>query len=65
MGMIQAPTPSGENAQMITLGNTENGSLGLDPMRLVDTRMLVQANSGGGKSWLLRLIWELACQQQP
>jgi len=23
---------------------------------LVDTRLLIQANSGGGKSWLLRLI---------
>lgn len=26
--------------------------------RLVDTRLLVQANSGGGKSWLLRRILE-------
>ncbi len=27
--------------------------------RLVDTRLLVQANSGGGKSWLLRRLLEL------
>jgi hypothetical protein len=27
---------------------------------LVDTRLLIQANSGGGKSWLLRLIAERA-----
>jgi hypothetical protein len=27
---------------------------------LVDTRLLAQANSGGGKSWLLRLIAERA-----
>jgi DNA helicase HerA-like ATPase len=26
--------------------------------RLVDTRLLVQANSGGGKSWLLRRLLE-------
>lgn len=29
-----------------------------DPIRLADTRLLVQANSGGGKSWALRLICE-------
>jgi hypothetical protein len=27
---------------------------------LVDTRLLIQANSGGGKSWMLRLIAERA-----
>jgi hypothetical protein len=32
----------------------------VDLARLVDTRLLVQANSGGGKSWLLRLIAERA-----
>jgi hypothetical protein len=30
--------------------------LELDLPMLVDTRLLIQANSGGGKSWLLRLI---------
>jgi hypothetical protein len=30
----------------------------LDVQRLVDTRLLVQANSGGGKSWCLRRILE-------
>lgn len=43
---------------MIRVGKTENGLLTIDPMRLVDTRMLIQANSGGGKSWLLRVIAE-------
>lgn len=43
---------------MITLGKSDAGTLRLDPLRLVDTRLLVQANSGGGKSWLLRLIAE-------
>src|SRR3989304_6331016 len=32
--------------------------LRVDLPRLVDTRMLIQANSGGGKSWLLRLMAE-------
>src|SRR5260370_7043009 len=31
-----------------------------DLCTLVDTRLLIQANSGGGKSWLLRLIAERA-----
>src|SRR5215469_18717798 len=31
-----------------------------DLAALVDTRLLIQANSGGGKSWLLRLIAERA-----
>src|SRR5580698_2327355 len=34
--------------------------LELDLPTLVDTRLLIQANSGGGKSWLLRLITERA-----
>src|SRR5271163_1039863 len=34
--------------------------LEFDLPTLVDTRLLIQANSGGGKSWLLRLIAERA-----
>src|ERR1700716_1022254 len=34
------------------------GKLELDLPTLVDTRLLIQANSGGGKSWLLRLFAE-------
>jgi DNA helicase HerA-like ATPase len=34
--------------------------LEIDLPTLVDTRLLIQANSGGGKSWLLRLIAERA-----
>src|ERR1700738_1631975 len=34
--------------------------LDLDLPALVDTRLLIQADSGGGKSWLLRLIAERA-----
>ncbi len=29
-----------------------------DPQRLVDTRLLIQANSGGGKSWAVRRLLE-------
>jgi len=36
------------------------GKLELDLPTLVDTRLLIQANSGGGKSWLLRLVVERA-----
>jgi uncharacterized protein len=36
------------------------GKLELDLPILVDTRLLIQANSGGGKSWLLRLFAERA-----
>ena len=38
----------------------DGGKLECDLPRLVDTRLLIQANSGGGKSWLLRLIAERA-----
>lgn len=36
--------------------------LTLDLLKLVDSRMLINANSGGGKSYLLRLIAERACE---
>src|SRR5260370_11215514 len=36
------------------------GKLELDLSTLVDTRLLIQANAGGGNSWLLRLIAERA-----
>src|SRR6266851_4020939 len=38
----------------------DGGKLECDMPTLVDTRLLIQANSGGGKSWLLRLIAERA-----
>lgn len=49
----------------ITIGHTETKTVQLDLPRLVDTRMLIQANSGGGKSWLLRLIIERAAKHVP
>jgi hypothetical protein len=46
-------------AVRVTIGATSSGDIvSLDVARLVDTRMLVQANSGGGKSWALRRILE-------
>jgi len=35
-----------------------NSKVSMDLEKLIDTRLLVQANSGGGKSWLLRRILE-------
>jgi DNA helicase HerA-like ATPase len=43
----------------IDLGKTEHGKpVRLDIERLVSTRMLLQANSGGGKSWAIRRLLE-------
>ncbi|HTT77096.1 MAG TPA: DUF87 domain-containing protein [Candidatus Binataceae bacterium] len=42
------------------IGQTAGEQLAIDLPTLVDTRLLIQANSGGGKSWLLRLIAERA-----
>jgi hypothetical protein len=39
------------------------GSLPIDLPRLLETRMLVQANSGGGKSWCLRRMLEQTAGQ--
>ena len=44
---------------MITLGTDSGGKrFRLDVDRLVTSRMLLQANSGGGKSWALRRLLE-------
>jgi hypothetical protein len=44
----------------VTIGTSDAGNVQLDLVKLVSTRALVTANSGGGKSWLLRLIAEKA-----
>lgn len=46
----------------ITLGKLEGlgNSLWLDLLRLIETRLLVMASSGGGKSYLLRKVIEAA-----
>jgi uncharacterized protein len=52
--------------KQLRLGAAEGGgdvSLSLDA--LVTSKMLVQANSGGGKSWLLRLVAEQAAPHLP
>ena len=50
---------------MFPIGRTaeNNRAVEIEVLRLVDTRMLIQANSGGGKSWLLRLLAERAAGQ--
>lgn len=35
-----------------------NDEFALDLSRLIDTRLLIQSNSGGGKSWLIRRLLE-------
>jgi hypothetical protein len=42
----------------IVLGKSDNENISLDLDTLLRTRLLVQANSGGGKSWLLRRLAE-------
>ncbi len=44
---------------MIIGNNKETGeSVNIDLIRLISTRLLIQANSGGGKSWLIRRLLE-------
>lgn len=57
----QAMTPDA-----MTIGQSAEGDLAIDLPKLLETRMLVQSNSGGGKSWALRRLLEqtaLAAQQ--
>lgn len=49
----------------IHLGNAGRASINLDVARLIDTRLLVCANSGAGKSYLLRGIAEQAAPLIP
>lgn len=44
----------------IVLGKSGRNKVEIDLKTLLRTRLLIQANSGGGKSWLLRLIAERA-----
>jgi hypothetical protein len=50
----------GKMKDRIVLGKAEDGALSIDMLKLIDTRLLVQANSGGGKSGTLRLLAERA-----
>ncbi len=42
----------------VAIGQANGRSVELDVPRLLATRMLIQANSGKGKSWLIRLLAE-------
>jgi hypothetical protein len=55
MGTQVTPRPE----KTMNIGQLKDGGkLECDVSSLVDTRLLIQANYGGGKSWLLRLIDE-------
>lgn len=43
---------------MIQMGKADKKSIGFDLSTLIDTRLLIQANSGGGKSWAIRRLLE-------
>lgn len=54
-----------ESSKIIELGLTEKGeSLYFDLFKFLETRLLIQASSGGGKSYLLRRITEQVLRQQ-
>ena len=43
---------------LINLGESPGATIALDLERLIETRLLVQAMSGGGKSWAIRRLCE-------
>ena len=43
---------------MIHLGKSQHGRVSFNLSTLVDTRLLIQSNSGGGKSWAIRRLLE-------
>jgi len=47
----------------VTLGHTDTGPLRIDVPTLIDTRQVITASSGGGKSFLLRRLIELIARQ--
>ena len=47
-----------EDRHEVMLGSTADGPAMLDVGKLLSTRLLIQAGSGGGKSWLLRRLLE-------
>jgi hypothetical protein len=53
------------NEKTITIGKSKTGTVQLNVLKLVETRMLIQANSGGGKSTLMRLVVERAAGKIP
>jgi len=59
--VITRPTALAPKESDIHIGTTDKGeSVGLDLGRLIDGRLLIQGNSGAGKSMLLRRLFEQA-----
>src|SRR6185295_18811576 len=59
--MTMKTKPGGEIASL-----DNEGAVSINVARLIETRALVQANSGAGKTWLLRRLLEQThgvCQQ--
>jgi len=57
--------PAVEIGNLLSQDRKPAGVATLDVDRLVQTRMLIQANSGGGKSHAIRLVLELAGEMLP
>lgn len=47
----------GENS-IVYIGKSRRGNVSFDLATLIDTRLLIQSNSGGGKSWAIRRLLE-------
>ena len=58
------PKPA-DNRHALTLGTDAQGEVTLDLLKLLESRALIQGNSGAGKSWLLRLLAEQAAERVP
>ena len=54
-----------EGKHTLTLGTDAQGEVTLDLLKLLESRALIQGNSGAGKSWLLRLLAEKAAERVP
>jgi hypothetical protein len=55
---VQIKTPQGMKEEINIGTGAESSPILIDLQRLLETRALVQAGSGGGKSWLLRRLVE-------
>lgn len=47
----------GDNS-IVYIGKSKHGKVSFDLATLIDTRLLIQSNSGGGKSWAIRRLLE-------
>ena len=57
--------PPVNDKHTLTLGTDAEGEVTLDLLKLLESRALIQGNSGAGKSWFLRLLAEQAAERVP